>query len=729
MPLVHRRFQDRLAAQIQTRKTNDGAVIENPLAYMTDKELEEDVKEFAQKKLPVVPYEQILRAARVAKDIRMYDEIARRPGFDSRHHLPVTLTEDEKTALRRERDVTFSERGMWTVIATVSLAALLQGFVQSSWNGAALYDNQWGLTTTEADQRSESDDWRLGAANASPWFVAALIGCPLSLPINYCSVGAVFAKTWIDLMCVRIINGLGMGIKAVSTPILASETAVGFWRGSAILAWQLWVAFGIMTSFGFNMIFTTAPSPHTVFALINGAPMVPSLALFIIAIWVCPESPRYHLMKGPNYNVEKAYRILQRVRNTELQALRDLYVVHKALDLENVGFGDLDENAALSPGFFWVIRDFFTQYKQLFQQRRLYNAVISTGTVNLAQQLCGVNVCAFYSGTLFSRVGNQSILIEMAYSLGFGAINWLFALPAIKHIDTLGRRKLLLMTLPCMAITMLGAGLAGFIEDQKLRVGITALFLFLFAMAYSPGLGPIPFTLASESFPLSHREAGTSWAISINFFFAAILSLFFPSVNSAIGQTGSLGLFAALNVLALVLVFLLVEETKRRSLEDLDHIFAVSKRDFMRFQMTEILPWFLGKTFLRNRTKRPQLYKDLIWGSYGGEGDTRSRIMDELDGVETVRSYSVAQSPWSEGGPSHIAFAMSPITPVSTDEIGLVGRNPNAVEIGDSRPMASSESPLGSHPPSYQNEEGPNTPTDSPEVQYDDVKYDYRKQE
>jgi len=181
--------------------------------------------------------------------------------------------------------------------------------------------------------------------------------------------------------------------------------------------------------------------------------------------------------------------------------------------------------------------------------------------------------------------------------------------------------------------------------------------------------------------------------------------------------------------LALVLVFLLVEETKRRSLEDLDHIFAVSKRDFMRFQMTEILPWFLGKTFLRNRTKRPQLYKDLIWGSYGGEGDTRSRIMDELDGVETVRSYSVAQSPWSEGGPSHIAFAMSPITPVSTDEIGLVGRNPNAVEIGDSRPMASSESPLGSHPPSYQNEEGPNTPTDSPEVQYDDVKYDYRKQE
>ena len=56
-----------------------------------------------------------------------------RAGFDSRHHLPVTLTEDEKTALRRERDVTFSERGMWTVIATVSLAALLQGKSSLRW--------------------------------------------------------------------------------------------------------------------------------------------------------------------------------------------------------------------------------------------------------------------------------------------------------------------------------------------------------------------------------------------------------------------------------------------------------------------------------------------------------------------------------------------------------------------------------------------------------------------
>lgn len=44
-----------------------------------------------------------------------------------------------------------------------------------------------------------------------------------------------------------------MGIKAVSAPILASETAVGYWRGSTILAWQLWFVF-ILTPVSFLLI-------------------------------------------------------------------------------------------------------------------------------------------------------------------------------------------------------------------------------------------------------------------------------------------------------------------------------------------------------------------------------------------------------------------------------------------------------------------------------------------
>lgn len=81
------------------------------------------------------------------------------------------------------------------------------------------------------------------------------------------------------------------------------------------------------------------------------------------------------------------------------------------------------------------------------------------------------------------------------------------------------------------------------------------------------------------------------------------------------GDSGSLALFAAFNVIAFILVFLLVEETKRRSLEDLDLIFAVSKRRFMSFNIKEYGPWCIRRYLFRQRDEfEPELYHDMIWG-------------------------------------------------------------------------------------------------------------------
>lgn len=63
------------------------------------------------------------------------------------------------------------------------------------------------------------------------------------------------------------------------------------------------------------------------------------------------------------------------------------------------------------------------------------------------------------------------------------------------------------------------------------------------------------------------------------------------------------------------MVFLFVEETKQRSLEELDHIFAVSKRDFMKFQTSAYLPWTVRRYIFGSFKPKPILYKDLVWGS------------------------------------------------------------------------------------------------------------------
>lgn len=144
-----------------------------------------------------------------------------------------------------------------------------------------------------------------------------------------------------------------------------------------------------MLGFAFNLIFAQAPTGSQTYHYINGAPFVPSLVLLGVVVFLCPESPRYHLMKGPNYNPERAFQILRKLRNTELQALRDMYAVYKSIEQEYMGDVIDNSHAKLSPGFWWAIRDFFRQFRQLFQQRRLYNALMSTSTVALSQQLCG----------------------------------------------------------------------------------------------------------------------------------------------------------------------------------------------------------------------------------------------------------------------------------------------------------------------------------------------------
>ena len=171
----------------------------------------------------------------MAKDIRTYDDVARSDAPDAGWDLPVQLTDVEKLALKREKDVLFSERGMLIIILTVSLAAYLQGHVQSSINGASIFRKLFGLgdgTSSAGSSASKSitnvtaNDWILGAMNASPFLFAALLGCPLALPINdlvgrrgamvvaaililASSLGSAFVRDPWALFGVRILNGVG----------------------------------------------------------------------------------------------------------------------------------------------------------------------------------------------------------------------------------------------------------------------------------------------------------------------------------------------------------------------------------------------------------------------------------------------------------------------------------------------------------------------------------------
>lgn len=116
----------------------------------------------------------------------------------------------------------------------------------------------------------------------------------------------------------------------------------------------------------------------------------------------------------------QAYKSFARLRNTPLQAARDLYYTHRLLEQEEV----LIKEAGINPK-----SNFFTRFIELFTIPRVRRATQASGIIMIAQQMCGINIIAFYSSTIF-REGGASEREALIASFGFGLVNFAFAWPA-----------------------------------------------------------------------------------------------------------------------------------------------------------------------------------------------------------------------------------------------------------------------------------------------------------
>lgn len=102
---------------------------------------------------------------------------------------------------------------------------------------------------------------------------------------------------------------------------------------------------------------------------------------------------------------------------------------------------------------------------------------------------------------------------------------------------------------------------------------MTLAGLMLYLFFFAPGMGPMPWTVNSEIYPLWARSFCYSVATSFNWFFNLLVSLTFLSLTKALTNHGAYYLYAGIAFIGWIMFFIFLPETKGKTLEQIECVF------------------------------------------------------------------------------------------------------------------------------------------------------------
>ena len=108
---------------------------------------------------------------------------------------------------------------------------------------------------------------------------------------------------------------------------------------------------------------------------------------------------------------------------------------------------------------------------------------------------------------------------------------------------------------------------------------LTIAALFLYISFFAPGMGPLPWTINSEIYPMWARSTAIAMATTVNWLCNLVVSMTFLTLADTIGQAATFWMYSGLGLVGLVFAVLLVPETRGRRLEEVEQLFQ--------------RPWFL----------------------------------------------------------------------------------------------------------------------------------------
>jgi SP family arabinose:H+ symporter-like MFS transporter len=438
----------------------------------------------------------------------------------------------------------FSKRDLIIAASVSSLGGLLFGYDNIVISGAIHYLSQFfGLDAFGVG-------WAAGCALIGCITGAAFAGAivdrlGLKKGLALCAIcfalsssGIWLAGSLTQFAVWRMIGGLGIGAASIISPMYIAEVAPAGVRGRLVTLYQMGIVVGILSAVFVNMVIQRigdeAWNTATGWRWMFFAGIVPA-ALFGIMIFPAVESPRW-LMKMGRY--ENAFDVLSKINGPEL-AKRESEEIKDSLAIESGHFSEL-----------------FTTFR-----RPLLIGIMLAA----CQQISGITPLFSFLPEVFRSAGtatSDSFLQSVLVSLD----NLAFTLAALWLVDVAGRKTLILAGTSLQFLSFVLVGWFYHVHGGGLFV---LIFVMAFVAGHAAGNGVACWVIISEIYPTKVRGRAMSVATTTLWLVGYLGNQTFPIMQKHFGPDGTFWCFSGGALVTIVLVALLVPETKGRTLEEI----------------------------------------------------------------------------------------------------------------------------------------------------------------
>ncbi|KAL1648607.1 hypothetical protein SLS61_006734 [Didymella pomorum] len=320
-----------------------------------------------------------------------------------------------------------------------------------------------------------------------------------------------FSHTVSMMILGRSVVGLAVGSASFVVPLYISELSPSPFRGRLVTVSSLFITGGQVVAYVIGWVFSDTSGGWRWMVGLGAAPAAVQLFL----LFGMPETPRFLVQKG---KIAKGKKVLSRVYGAGPGMEGLVSAVLRRVEREILEEEAIAGPAAKHPSSWRAkaqhVSDQFSQLVTVGPNRR---ALTIACMLQGFQQLCGFNSLMYFSATIFRLVGFRSPTLT---SLSIALTNFAFTLVAFWCIDRVGRRRILLLSIPVMVAGLALCALAFSFIDLSTEEGASNLLLraasqesklwpftillamVLYVASYAVGLGCVPWQ-QSELFPLS----------------------------------------------------------------------------------------------------------------------------------------------------------------------------------------------------------------------------------